>query len=158
MKLKKIICSVIALSMLISLAGCSKPELKSQDSTGSSNSANASNNDDVDIDLTKMSSTMVYSELTNMTSTPNNYIGKTVRATGPFSFFHDETTNEDYFAVIITDATSCCTQGIEFVLKGNHSYPEDYPEVNEEVTVTGIFSTYTEDVYTYCQLLSAELS
>ena len=36
------------------------------------------NADNFDVDLTNLSSTMVYSEVYNMMSTPENYIGKTV--------------------------------------------------------------------------------
>ena len=59
---------------------------------------------------------------------------------------------------MISDATACCSQGIEFVLDGNYSYPEDYPSIGTEITVVGKFNYYTEDdFYTYCQLLNAEM-
>ena len=112
----------------------------------------------IDIDLTTMGSTMVYSEVYNMTINPDDYIGKTIRASGPFAVFHDDNTGKDYFAVIITDATACCSQGIEFVRTGEHSYPDDYPKVDTQITVTGKFNVYEEDGNKYCQLLDAELT
>ena len=116
-----------------------------------------SKNNKIDIDLTTMGSTMVYSEVYNMTINPDDYIGKTIRASGPFAVFHDDNTGKDYFAVIITDATACCSQGIEFVRTGEHSYPDDYPKVDTQITVTGKFNVYEEDGNKYCQLLDAEL-
>lgn len=113
--------------------------------------------DGVDVDLTVLSSTMVYSEVYNMMVSPENYIGKTVKMKGLFAYYHDEATDNYYFACIIQDATACCSQGIEFVPTENYTYPDDYPEVNEEICVVGVFDTYQEGDYTYCTLRNATL-
>ena len=107
------------------------------------------------VDLTQMSSTMVYAEVLNMLQTPEYYIGKKVVMEGAFSAFLDEETGKRYFACIIRDATACCAQGIEFVLEGNHVFPDDYPEPGEDIKVSGIFDTYLENGYIYCQLINA---
>ena len=112
-----------------------------------------------DIDLTTLSSTMVYSQVADMMYTPEKYVGQVVKAKGLFSVYHDDTKNKDYFAVLIQDATACCAQGLEFVWEGDHVYPDDYPEAGKEITVMGKFNTYQEDNgATYCQLLNAELT
>ena len=112
-----------------------------------------------DIDLTTLSSTMVYSQVADMMYTPEKYVGQIVKAKGLFSVYHDESKNKDYFAVLIQDATACCAQGLEFVWEGDHVYPDDYPEAGKEITVMGKFNTYQEDDgATYCQLLDAELT
>ncbi|MCR4897150.1 MAG: hypothetical protein K5891_10285 [Lachnospiraceae bacterium] len=111
--------------------------------------------EDVDIDLTILSSTMVYSEVYDMMVTPENYIGKTIRMDGYYSCYHDEGTDATYFACIIMDATACCSQGIEFELTEDYRYPEDYPEPGDTVTVQGEFDTYKEGDYTYCTLRNA---
>ena len=113
--------------------------------------------DSIDVDLTVLSSTMVYSEVYNMMESPEEYIGKTIKMDGLFAYYHDEATDNYYFACVIQDATACCSQGIEFVLAGDHAYPEDYPEVNEEICVVGVFDTYREGSYTYCTLRNAAL-
>ena len=59
----------------------------------------------VDVDLTKLSSTFVYSEVYNMVTNPGDYIGKTVKMKGMYSVYHDESTDKYYFACIIKDAT-----------------------------------------------------
>ncbi len=111
----------------------------------------------IDIDLTALSSTMVYSEVYNMMAVPEDFIGKTIKMEGIFSSFHDDQTGKDYFACIIQDATACCAQGIEFELEGEHKYPDDYPEVGGDVCVVGVFDTYTEGEYTYCTLRNAKM-
>lgn len=113
----------------------------------------------VDVDLTRLSSTMIYSEVYNMILTPENYIGKTVKMQGEFAYHKDSETGEEYFACIIKDATACCSQGLEFVLMGNYTYPKDYPKVGSEITVVGTFDTYTDqkDGYKYRHLIDAQL-
>ncbi len=113
--------------------------------------------DEFDVDLTALSATMVYSEVYSMMTAPKEYIGKTVKMKGRFAHYHDEATGNDYFACIIRDATACCAQGIEFVLTDDYIYPDDYPEVDEEICVAGLFDTYREGDYTYCTLRNAEL-
>lgn len=113
--------------------------------------------DGVDVDLTLLSSTMVYSEVYNMMVSPEGYIGKTVKMKGPFAHYHDEATDNHYFACIIKDATACCAQGIEFVLTDDYVYPDDYPQVDEEICVVGVFTMYQEGNYTYCTLRNATL-
>lgn len=112
---------------------------------------------DIDVDLTKLSSTMVYSEVYNMMYTPEDYIGKTVKMSGMFVAYTNQDQSQFYPAVIIADATACCSQGIEFVLEGNPVYPEGYPEMETEITVVGTFETYEEDGNIYCRLQNAKL-
>lgn len=112
---------------------------------------------DVDLDLTVLSSTMVYSEVYNMMIAPEDYVGKTIKMEGLFSIFYDEVSDKYYFACIIMDATACCSQGIEFVLKDNYKYPDDYPEAGSFICVEGVFDTYMEGENMYCTLRDAEL-
>ncbi len=107
----------------------------------------------VDIDLTKMSSTMVYSEVYNMMISPDDYLGKRVRMRGDFAYAEVE--GKYYYACIISDATACCAQGIEFVLNDERKFPDDYPSVGTEITVAGVFDVYKEGMFDYCQLIDA---
>ncbi len=109
----------------------------------------------IDVDLTVLSATMVYSEVFNMMYYPENYIGKTVKMNGAYSVFHDEVTDKYYHGCIIKDATACCSQGIEFELAGDHKYPDDYPEEGSSVCVSGVFETYQEGENTFCTLRNA---
>ncbi|MBQ8982574.1 MAG: hypothetical protein IJ079_03210 [Lachnospiraceae bacterium] len=111
----------------------------------------------IDVDLTALSSTMIYSEVYNMMAVPDDYIGKTIKMEGAYTFFEDETTGKQYYACIIQDATACCAQGIEFVPTGDFTYPEDFPEEGEDVTVVGTFSLYEENGFQYATLLDAKM-
>ncbi len=62
-----------------------------------------------------------------------------------------------YFACVIADATACCQQGLEFVLAGDYSYPDDYPELGTDITVVGEFQTYMGGPMEYCHLVNAGL-
>lgn len=114
-------------------------------------------NGDIDIDLTILNPNMLYAQVFQMTGDPESYLGKTVRAKGTFLSYTDSETGEDIFAVYMTDAAACCAQGLEFHRAGEFSYPEDYPAVDDPITVTGTFSTYKIGVFTYCELVDAVL-
>ena len=111
----------------------------------------------IDVDLTALSSTMVYSEVYNMMYNAPDYVGKVVKMRGLYSLYYDEGTGKYYHACIIQDATACCAQGIEFELTEDYRFPEDYPEVNDEVCVTGTFDIYYEGQYQYVTLRGATL-
>lgn len=110
----------------------------------------------VDVDLTTLSATLVYSEVYNMMTNPSSYEGKVVKMKGLFSLYQDEATGNEYYACIIQDATACCAQGIEFKPE-TAVYPDDFPNVGEEVMVVGVFDTYMEGEYLYCTLKNARL-
>lgn len=133
------------------------PNDKNERQSEVSASSDSDATDEIDVDLTTLSSTMVYSEVYNMMVSPKDYVGKTVKMNGSFSTYYDEITDAYYFACIIQDATACCAQGIEFVLAGNYSYPNDYPEEDSEICVIGVFDTYKEGDCTYCTLRNAKL-
>ncbi len=111
--------------------------------------------DKIDVDIAAMSGTVAYSQVYNMIYSAPSYVGMVVRMKGPFSAFYSEQTGKYYPAVIIMDATACCSQGIEFELRGSPAYPEGYPAPNTEVTVTGVFEIYYEDGDPYFHLRDA---
>lgn len=113
----------------------------------------------VDYDLPAMGRRMVYATVNQMMINPEEYEGKTVRMQGAYYGVWDETMQQYYHYCIIQDATECCAQGIEFVWgDGSHAYPAEYPEMETEVVVTGVFETYTEeDGNFYCRLKDSTL-
>lgn len=112
---------------------------------------------DAEVDLTKLNSNMVYWEVSAMVNTPDKYIGKKVKMNGTFDVYTDIKTGKYYYSCIIKDATACCSSGIEFLWKGDHKYPDDYPAVGTPVTVGGVFETYLEDNKVYCRLKNADV-
>lgn len=134
-----------------------------EENTQEADSEPVQNADDIDVDLTKLSSTMVYSEVYNMLYyDPESYYGKAIKMNGVFSIYQmvvDGVAQPDpvAYGCIIADATACCAQGMEFVLEGDFAYPEDYPELGTEITVVGEFQPYEENGMTWYHLINARM-
>ena len=128
-------------------------EAGSEDEQGTGESAAPDgdfNDISVDVDLTLLSSTMVFAEVFNMMTSPEDYLGKTIRARGNYAPQYFEGTDQYYHYVTVDDAAACCQQGLEFILNDDRTYPEDYPKHMAEIEVVGVFTSYYElggDVY-----------
>ncbi|WP_054740254.1 hypothetical protein [Cellulosilyticum ruminicola] len=117
--------------------------------------------EDIDIDLTQMNSDMVYATVYQFVMEPESYIGKKVKMTGTYYPVFDESIKNRYHCCMIKDAAACCAQGLEFIWdKGEHVYPDEYPNKGNKITVIGIFETYQEEGNTavYCRLKDAQLN
>lgn len=191
--MKRLFCLLLAVCMMASLCACGKGSEKDAGNDASSSNEKSSASaesiptpkeqktpdeqqtpeepeqtqtsaDGVDVDLTVLSSTMVYSEVYNMLyNDPAHYFGKTVKAKGTFSIYQlvtDGVLQPDpvAYACIIADATACCAEGMEFVLEGDYTYPDDYPELGAEITVIGEFQSYEENGMTWYHLVNARLA
>lgn len=103
----------------------------------------------VDIDLTAMNSTMVYSVVYDIMSDPEKYYQKTLLVDGYFDTSYDERLDTRYYFVVIPDATACCSQGLEIMLDESKVYPNDYPDVSSDIRVRGTLDRYDEEGRTY---------
>lgn len=123
---------------------------------GSSGNIMGYDPEDIDLDLTTLSATMVYSEVNSMMVSPEDYVGLIVKMSGTEASYHDDSTGKTYYACVIADATACCAQGIEYDLM--EEYGKDaYPADDTTVTVVGEFSIYEEMGQPYVRLKNAEL-
>ncbi len=148
----------------LALSGCGQPatpEAAVSTAAPATSETQAAKQTGSYVDLTALSSTMVYAEVFNMTTFPEDYVGKTVKMRGQFStgklYAQDGSDGSMVFACIIQDATSCCAQGIPFDLAGSFSYPEDYPELGNQITVVGTFEKCTQDGLEFYRLSQAEM-
>ena len=114
----------------------------------SSKSKSKTSSNKIDVDLNNLNANVVYSQVFLMMTEPDKFIGKRIRMSGQFNVYAAQEGNPsgvtEYYAIIIADAQACCQQGIEFVWPG-HTYPDGFPEVKSNASVTGIFEVYTED-------------
>lgn len=123
----------------------------------SSKSKSKTSSNKIDVDLNNLNANVVYSQVFLMMTEPDKFIGKRIRMSGQFNVYAAQEGNPsgvtEYYAIIIADAQACCQQGIEFVWPG-HTYPEGFPEVKSNASVTGIFEVYEENGKKYCRLIA----
>lgn len=123
----------------------------------SSKSKSKASSNKIDVDLNNLNANVVYSQVFLMMTEPDKFIGKRIRMSGQFNVYAAQEGNPsgvtEYYAIIIADAQACCQQGIEFVWPG-HTYPEGFPEVKSNASVTGIFEVYEENGKKYCRLIA----
>lgn len=97
-----------------------------------------------DIDLSRMSGTMVYGQVNQMVMYPQKYIGKHIRMKGIFSSYYDEELERRFYGCVIQDALACCSQGLAFELAKPRKYPKEYPAEGDVIVVEGDFD-YEKD-------------
>lgn len=123
----------------------------------SSKSKSKTKGNKIDVDLNNLNANVVYSQVFLMMTEPDKFIGKRIRMSGQFNVYAAQEGNPsgvtEYYAIIIADAQACCQQGIEFVWPG-HTYPDGFPEVKSNASVTGIFEVYEENGKKYCRLVA----
>ena len=123
----------------------------------SSKSKSKASSNKIDVDLNNLNANVVYAQVFQMMTEPDKFIGKRIRMSGQFNVYAAQEGNPsgvtEYYAIIIADAQACCQQGIEFVWPG-HTYPEGFPEVKSNASVTGIFEVYEENGKKYCRLIA----
>ena len=123
----------------------------------SSKSKSKTSSNKIDVDLNNLNANVVYSQVFLMMTEPDKFIGKRIRMSGQFNVYAAQEGNPsgvtEYYAIIIADAQACCQQGIEFVWPG-HTYPDGFPEVKSNASVTGIFEVYEENGKKYCRLVA----
>ena len=123
----------------------------------SSKSKSKTKGNKIDVDLNNLNANIVYAQVFQMMTEPDKFIGKRIRMSGQFNVYAAEEGNPsgvtEYYAIIIADAQACCQQGIEFVWPG-HTYPDGFPEVKSNASVTGIFEVYEENGKKYCRLIA----
>ena len=134
----------------------SQPETETETET-EDDTAGIADQGDVDIDLTVLSANMVYSTVFDMLYEPELYVGKTVKMEGMFTFIFVQETEKYLFGCIISDATACCSQGIEFIPTDDYHYPEGFPQGGENITVTGIFEILEDNGEKYIALTDAKI-
>ena len=113
--------------------------------------------DPVDMDLTQMNATMIYSIIYDLMVKPNDYYGKSLIVDGYFDTMYLDEFQTRYFFVVVPDATACCVQGLEFKLPDDKVYPDDYPEPGTDIRVRGVLGSYEEAGQTYAYISADQM-
>lgn len=106
----------------------------------------------IDIDLTRMSSTMVYAQVYKMVTEPVKFIGKRIRMKGVFSSYYDYETKKRFYGCVIADALACCSQGLAFEPAKDRKFPDD----GEKITIIGDFEMAEDGDDAYCDFALAQ--
>ena len=119
---------------------------------------NPAEDEDVDLDISNLSSVLVYSQVVRILDEPEQYLGKTIRIKGQYYSMFYEPTQQYCHYVVVGDASLCCQVGIEFIWNGNHNHPDDYPAEKKIIEIVGLFSSYEELGETYYALIVDDIS
>ncbi|MCL2678389.1 MAG: hypothetical protein FWE85_04985 [Clostridiales bacterium] len=102
---------------------------------------------DVNVDLTAMSSTLAKAKTDDILQNPSKYEGDVIKL---YAFYFPVTSGGKTTQAISFDA--CCPH-MEFLWKGEHAYPGDYPKAYTKIELTGVFESYVVDEKTYYRLV-----
>ena len=147
--MKKQITYLLLLSLL--LVSCSKKQPEPAATTPAPEPLK------IDYDLSEMNFTMISSFFFQMLIEPENYENKTFKIKGNFQTFENPEAELPYFSVIMNDATMCCQEGIDFVWKGEHNWPADYPIEGSEISIIGKYVVTEVNGLTYNYLLVSDI-
>ncbi len=87
----------------------------------------------VDIDLSAFNRGMVYAQMSSVLRAPELYEGKVFRVKGQFNYSEKRQTA----TLIFVDSAGCCEVSLAVRSDQLLSYPEDYPPLYAQATVTG---------------------
>ena len=106
----------------------------------------------VDVDLSQLNSTVCDAYLRQLQENKEQYRGIVVKAKGEYNYYKNPTTDKEYYNCVF--ASTCCPNGLEFVLADPSKYPK---ENGGSITVIGQFDYYDEDGVIYYNLVNATL-
>lgn len=116
--------------------------------------------DEIDIDLTQMSSEIVLALLYQFVVAPEEYSGQSIRMQGNYYSNYNEQTGVNEYYCVVKDAAACCAQGMEFIWKDMEQGTLEKELLDgQEVIITGILETYKleDDSRVYCRIKDAVL-
>ena len=89
----------------------------------------------IDFDMRNLNYNMVSAITFEMLVDPQKYDGKTAAISG--QFYSEVYEGTRYYSVIVWDATLCCPAGMDFIPPEGLSYPKDFPQDEQKITVYG---------------------
>jgi len=98
--------------------------------------------DTVGVDLSGVSDMLAFAQVVIILETPEDYLGETMKIRGNYYPVFFESTQQYHHLLIVGDETQCCQSGIEFMWNGEHTFPDDYPDENAEIEISGVFASY----------------
>ena len=162
---------IVAVGLAFALVGCGGAAAPAEDAAADAGTVQESDVVEVtdeaagtevtervdEVDLSAMSATMAFAEVTQMTRQPQLYDGATVTMRGGLMMFVvDETTGVGNYSCYVEDATKCCQRGIGFTID---EPLEDTSFLVEgtQVVVRGTFEIYDVDGRHFVRIANCEM-
>lgn len=79
----------------------------------------------VDVDITKLSTVVAFSQVNSLMYDYNAYLGKSVKIQGLYQSYSIPEIDEIYHFIMLMDESNCCQGMIEFQLPSGSEYPVD---------------------------------
>ena len=108
---------------------------------GCTNGAGETDEDGVDVNLSRLSMTMMQAEFLRILNDSDSFLGKTIRVTGTYDSIIYSRDNVSHYVIVIP-GDECCQMGFEFRRAGDYVFPDDYPEQNATIELTGTLDRY----------------
>ena len=101
--------------------------------------------EEVDLDLAALGPLMAYATIKNISLTPEDHLGTTIRVMGSyFNFFSPDI--EEYVHFIFVDEGECCEQGFEIRMEDGWGNPEEFIDLGTKIeVVVGVYSVSEEN-------------
>ena len=103
----------------------------------------------VDVDMTVMSSTMIYAAVYQIVTDPVGSLEKKLKVQGTFDVFSDDDLGVNYYFIFVADAQACCEQGLELYFPDSYVFPDDYPPSGEDIEIIGTFTSHFDYAVEY---------
>lgn len=105
----------------------------------------------VDLDLSACNRSITYAQVVQVCNAPEGYDGKVFRLTGKFNYSE----KLDTARIIFSDSAGCCELALPFAPAEALSYPEDYPPLYSNITITARLAADPSDPELSCQFVDA---
>ena len=114
----------------------------------------------VDIDLTRMSVTMVSAQVMQIMLFPEDHIGQTIRIRGSHLSFDWLEADMVIHYVVLDLTAGCCGQGIEFILPKEIKEAIGYIPQGAVLDIVGIYSSYEvfDTIFHYISVIDIVVS
>ena len=86
----------------------------------------------VDVDLSACSRGITYAQMIQVCNAPGEYDGKVFRLNGKFNYAVTQSTAK----IIFSDNSGCCELALPFDTAEALTYPDDYPPLYSDITIT----------------------
>ena len=94
----------------------------------------------IDLDMSRLGSTMRLAELNRIYMNPDSYVGNTIKLSGYYFPMTGSVLGQDRHFIALALADSCCPmQGFDFIWDGENAFPGDNLQEQAWIEIIGVF-------------------